>query len=333
MRPKSQSFLPTAPREEATNDDTLKRTSQYKPRRAAPTKPAPSRPAPGRPNKNTSTFPRSIKGRSGSSQEEPLVISNTASLDEPKVSGGKKLAKKDQMYKKKTESTEDLLTESLSANDRGTTKTTPKSRSISRHDPLVAKKKTAAKTTETADKRVNRSTHSDRNIRETPPLKEMNQALQDDQAMTEDDYDFILDPPQTFSQDDDLEEEPHNATGGATHFQDISDTDKPQMRGVPPSDDRRWSNIERKIHGKKSGNKILSRTKTPVSLEPTGDDDYDYVDDIQPGDDDDYDDVIIQPNQPWQNDEEEYPFDEYDEPEAMEESNTVYDEEVAALIW
>ena len=357
-RSKSQSFLPITPREEATNDDTLKRTSQYKPRRAAPSKPAPSRPAPGRPNNYTSTFPRSIKGRSGDSQEEPLVISNTASLDDdeqPKVStsvsGGRKLAKKDPTYKKKTESTEALLTESLSPNDRGTTKTThstaAKSKSISRYDPLAAKKKTPAKTSGTAEKRVNKSTHSmepDRNRRELPHLKEMNQALQDNQAMADGEDDFILDPPQKFSQEDLEIEEPQNATGGALHFQDISEDNEP-LRGAPPSNERRrWSNMERKIQGKKLGGKILSRQKTPANLGPDDDNDYDDV--ILPQLDDNVYDDIIPPNPPADNDYvdmDDYPFDEsedgfndYDMPEAMEEDklpNTVYDEEVAALIW
>lgn len=404
-RPKSQSFYPS-PREESNeSEEPSRRATQssaaYKPRRPAPSKPA--RPAPGRPTSHTATFPRS-KGKGGNlnSQEEPLVISNTASLDddEPRVgvvsgrsdttkpktdvSDKRSNASKPQggmsagrgqtsqarkkptlsSYKHRTDSTEALLTDKSSAraaNERGTKKTTPsstgasKSKSLSRQDPLAAKKKTATtatKKTETTKKPVKYSArHSslepDRNQRELPHLTEMHQAVQDEQAMNDEDEDFILDPPQRFSQDDDLEE-----------VEPVIPTNKPQARDVH-LDARRESNVERKIRLKKVG-KSLNRQNTPSNLgPPDSNDDHDDIpkpdatdhdyDDVGPPEPEDvahdYDDVVL-PNTGWESgeeDEEEYRFDrsdnafdqDYDEPEAMEDElpEVVYDEDVAALIW
>lgn len=348
IRPKSQTFI--TPHDEAAKDDTLKRS--YKPRRAAPTKPAPSRPAPGHPNNYTATFPRS----KGTSQEEPLIISNDASLDDniPTVgmASGRSQANRVKEFtsKKKMGSKETLL--SNSSEKRTAQSSGSRSKLLVHGDPF-ARKPTAGKITEPLKKSsIKRSKplsmEPDRNRRELPHPKEMNQAVEDEHAIAKTDDDFILEPPQKFSQSslDDLEEEgSHGAMGG--YDLDI----RPQMKGATPTNKKQeLSTIERKIHEKKLGNKILSRTKTPAALAiPSIDDnDYDVIDDdfddvpIPQGDDyddlmtppgeDDCDDVII----PNPSHDEMYQYDDYDEPEALEEDelpDVVYDEEVAALIW
>ncbi len=351
------------------------------PTKPAPARPAPGKPT----NNTSTFPRSKGKGTYSNSQEEPLVIANNENLydNEPQVgvasgqsytnkpktsksdnkrnkpqesAGGQgSQAKKDgqvqlSSYKRQSDSTEALLSKSLQSNDRGAKKTTPstattKSKSLSRHDPLGAKKnQPATKKTETAaatKKPVKYSARNlERNKRELPRLREMEQAVQDEQAMADEEDDFILEPPQRFSQDDDLEtEEP------------VVPLSKPQAR--------RESNIERKIQAKKSG-KFLNRMNTPsnLALPNNNDDDDDYDDIVTPKPDNtdhDYDDIllpedvdqdVVLPNEGWESDdgEEEYRFDEsnngfdhdYDEPEAMEEDElpeVVYDEDVAALIW
>ena len=250
---------------------------------------------------------------------------------------------------KKTISTEKLISDSPPDSDEGGTRKPPrysdgktkatdkpkstKSTKTASHSDQKKKKKPAEKSS--SERRLKRSAPvSEPHKVQSPPPQETKEVVQEEQPAADNEDDFILEPPPRFSQEDELEEEFQGAVGGGVsgpglHFEDLSDEEDIRWPPQKVTEERRESNIERKIREKKSGGKILQRQVTPAFLSPEETkalrEDLGLPDPTWESDEGD------------QFDENEYVFDDdFNEREAMEEDdlpNVVLDEDEAALIW
>jgi len=301
ITPSRRATNPVSPRRSALPMDPLPRpkSQSLSPRREShdlpveddtlkrkPRRPAPTKPAPRAPP---------TRGRIGS-QEEPLVISNTGRTERESKSKAKPVVK--------------VVKRNEAANNERAKKKPAQSTAASK--PKVTKQEIGHKKKPGEGRR-----------NELPLPREMSEALHEDQAMAEDD--FILEPPQKFSQSslDDLTPPPRPRL----QFQDISDDEDKPKGGYRAN--RKLSSMEQKIKAKK---KVLNRQETPavennMTLEnPAWESDENQSDEF-----DNQSDEFGN-----QSDEFDNQSDEFDERGAMEEDelpSVVYDEDIAALIW